>query len=233
LGASVIEDGESSANLDIRQRDRRNPRSEFFVMYMGDEQNTILVLTKDKKYAQLVLLVHENARYFERELSQEEVRLYREGGPGAVGDSVKNVFSTDGILHGRFRTPQNTRYFLIGCDERRLFMCRLPGAVTSVPKAHACLRPGEIAASDRRKGAPAYRQGEWFLRIANSEEMERIVQFLARKAAFIEQRAPINTRMRSTGKPHTAEELLVVPSDGVYVRGYVRHADHKTLRLHS
>jgi len=36
--------------LDIRRRDRRNARSEYFIMYPGNEQNTVQVLAKDKNH---------------------------------------------------------------------------------------------------------------------------------------------------------------------------------------
>ena len=62
----------------------------------------------------------------------------------------------------RRSTDARKRHFLVGRDERQLFMCRLPRACTTVAEAHAALRVPEAKMEARSVLERALRQGEWF-----------------------------------------------------------------------
>jgi hypothetical protein len=175
---------------------------------------------------QLVLLVQEPARKFVESAPKRSVERDR----GKVKVIREDAFC---IWWERWTDPRK-RHFLCGRDERQLFVCQLPRAVSTVREAHQVLRAPAVT---RAKGK-VVRQGEWFfidpspLELAATEIAVRRLRTVVR----------VRTRISWGGHPHVADELVVVPPTRVgaaavertvLVRGRVRHVDHDEVRLPS
>src|SRR5262249_1576274 len=76
------------------------------------------------------------------------------------------------------------------------------------------------------------RQGEWFFVVPWATEIAEVEKALRGSTLFVRKKASINAFIPRVGKPHVADEL-VVAKNAVYVRGDIRHPDHKTMRLPS
>lgn len=144
----------------------------------------------------------------------------------------------------RHAPPTYTRY-LCGFDEREHFIAEIPDGVTSVRDALAALRPIEVNRAEA-DGLKVLRQGEWFFIPAPD--------FVPSRNHMIHRREPLGraTGSRLMGNPHVADELIRLSSGqvevetgrklpngrpetrvmtvpaGVYIRGKVRHRDHRT-----
>ncbi|MBW1996619.1 MAG: hypothetical protein JRJ29_01505 [Deltaproteobacteria bacterium] len=120
-------------------------------------------------------------------------------------------------------TPALKRHILCGFDERHLFISNLPRGVTTVRDAHEALKdPEQVPTGAKGAGRPI-RQGEFFFVDATDEEREFIdmaCQNVVLRKVAIENR----------GTPHVADEL-VRALGAVFVRGKVRHPEHKTVRF--
>lgn len=153
------------------------------------------------------------------------------------------------------KTDAQKRHFLCGLDERQLFIAQLPKAVSTVRDAHACLKTTTVTLAEGQ-GINTTRQGEWFFLEPSAEELAAIEAGIEKGTINVERTVPIgpfsdgsSARSRSKvrqfrGNPHTAEELVVLPGKPldhgfsvrgreVYIRGKVRHVDHKTVSFKS
>lgn len=172
-----------------------------------------------------MLLVHEPVRTFTERISKLLNRVDR--------GKVKVVAEDRGHVWIERRTDARKRHFLCGRDERQLFVCQLPRAVTTVRDAHEALRAPVVT---RPKGK-VVRQGEWFFLEPSANELGALA------TARRELRTIVRTRVSiGGGHPHVADEYVVVPAKGsgkrpvertVLVRGRVRHVDHDTVYLPS
>jgi hypothetical protein len=138
--------------------------------------------------------------------------------------SLDDIVVTRGRGFVRRMTTSTQRHFLVGRDERQLFMCRLPNACTSVREAHETLRPPEVKDD-------AIRQGEWFFLTLPQHELDGLKHDLAKQQIWPRLKVSIGSIIIRRGKPHVADEL-VVRKGKVYVRGAVRHDDHQTIRFY-
>jgi len=125
-------------------------------------------------------------------------------------------------------------------DERHYFICQLPQPATTVVEAHRILRPEAV-----RRDA-VVRQGEYFFRELDLENRGRIDAMVRGGKWPVRRKISLGTLFgRREGNPHVADEVVVVPDlrafeatgymlpGNVYVRGLVRHVDHKTVRFSS
>ncbi len=129
---------------------------------------------------------------------------------------------------------------LCGQDERSLFSVRIVGrgAINTVASAHEALKPAELRLRPGEGRPPRYRhprfirQGEWF--------------FVPRPDLGVEPwpGTTKNGRLSNGGKPHVVDylhgnvrDLFSAPPiwswqvRNVFARGFVRHADHRTINL--
>lgn len=227
LAGTPIASGRGS-NAEIVQLDiERRRRAERFRLWRGHADNRVEALGVDRSLRQLVLLVDEPRRRFELEISPW----------GRVDPSMRVVRK-----EGRRRwieqwTPARKRHFLCGMDEAHLFIAELPRGVSTVRDAHAALRNPALDALERRADGRTIRQGEWFF-IPLSVNEEALIEGAASQRV-VHRRAGIAqaARLRRLGRPHVADEVFFVREDdprrdlprGIFVRGAVRHPDHKTL----
>jgi len=211
-------------------------REEFFRIWPGARDNRVEVEGIDRELHQVVLLVQEPARMFvervrKRRIFVDRNRVVRED----VSRTGVKVLREDGAFLWLERwTDPRKRHFLCGRDERQLFICQLPRAVSTVREAHQVLRAPAVI---RAKGK-VVRQGEWFFIDPSPLELEAMEIALRRLRTVVRFRA----RISWGGNPHVADELVVVPPTEVggtavertvLVRGRVRHVDHDEVRLPS
>lgn len=178
------------------------PSPERFRIFKG-QGNDVRVLDVDHRKQQLLLFVKEPKRSF------MEVRFDREQG--------KDVET-------KRETPEGIRRYLMGMDERRLFISELPdkhGKINTVEDAHRVLKPYDVKDRKKRKKVKILRQGEWFFINADPTELIKIKE----NNKFIEQKCPISSTKQE--KPHIADYLVRIGED-IFIKGKIRHLDHKT-----
>lgn len=258
----VFRGGNDIVQIDIGRKVNGSRRFEWFRIFPGATDNRIQVVGADKRIGQVVLMVHEAEREFEEKVPFTTVRHLRERSPEgwidlmcrenmvrrdrvrvvSRGDREPDVFVTR-------KTRSTKRHFLMGLDERQLFIAQLPRAVSTVREAHESLKTGTVTLAEGKVGK-ATRQGEWFFLPASKEELGLIELGLKKNLLVVERTVPIGPftdgsvrgpKVRQgRGNPHTADELIVVagkPVEGrwavrareVFIRGRVRHIDHETV----
>ncbi|MFT3913438.1 MAG: hypothetical protein QM704_04875 [Anaeromyxobacteraceae bacterium] len=97
-------------------------RDEYFRIWPGAANNRVEVEGVDPALHQLVLLVHEPPRSFHQMFWKNGTLDLR--GAAIVREDRSRVWVER-------RAPARKRHFLCGRDERQLFICRLPRAVTT------------------------------------------------------------------------------------------------------
>ncbi len=243
--------------MDIGRKVKGTRREEWFEIYTGHEDNRIEVLNVDKKSMQLVLFVHEPPREFE--VSHPIPPSWKNN----IHENLKKIAAKRDVIKIRkirdtylitHVTPSDKRHFLLGLDERQLFVAQLSKAVTTVDAARKSLGSTIQFHEGKRKMTP--RQGEWFFIKTTAEQEELIENMLSLNQTFIQKKKSIGDvhRGRQGGNPHVADEIVVIPEsevsgagvtrrDGksvignfpvrmrqVFVRGKIRHIDHKTIK---
>lgn len=230
--------------LDIRRARAHDVRSEHFLAWLGSVQNLASVQAVDPKEKQVVLAVREAAQEFEEPVPRWIVKSTREpAGSLAWKESIARranvpadlvVARTGGASIVRF-TESRTRHMLVGRDERQLFMCQLPRPCTSIKQAHDALRSPAARSRSRSALERPARQGEWFFLLPTATELAALEADLTSNATFIRDKRSINAFIPRTGKAHLADELVFCrrqPEPLVFVRGGIRHPDHKTIYFH-
>lgn len=116
----------------------------------------------------------------------------------------------------------------MGKDETHYFIAQLPnnvGIINKVGDAHRILKPKPVQVMEKNKYR-IKRQGEWFFLPASNREMEKI----EKNKNFIEYNIPLGSRWLSR-RSHIADQYLENIGE-VFVKGKIKHMDHKTLKLH-
>lgn len=205
----------------------------------------------DKRHRQAVLTVVEPARKIRRNIrgvyavgSQHDARRVFEVGSrfpvqmppntkfAVIGDVARNDPMSlpqphywDATVEAR--SPRSTQSFLVGIDETHHFVAALPKRASSVPEAHAVLRPRAVPAR-------AARQGEWFFVQASPRtlvELEKLVPHV--RARFLDRSDYPAPPFPSVETTHWAAQTLVY-RNALYACGYVletRGTRHEPLFL--
>ena len=239
---------EEIVQVDVGRRFRGSSRKEWFRLFPGHPGNRVLVQGTDRSRKQLVLFVEEPERTFE----VTEFRRGREGrataarrlAPGVIVRQTKH----DWVV--RQKTSADKRHFLMGVDERQLFIAQLTSGCSTVDAAHRLLGNTVQLADGRRRGSSLDRQGEWFFLETNATQREHIERMVGGSRAAVHRKVNIGGfNGRAGGNPHVAEELVVLtrellPQDSLlehgfavrspqlFVRGAIRHVDHRTVRFY-
>jgi len=267
LACNVLKDPIRAINVDIFQADiqrgfRGNKRKEYFRIYKGHKDNLVTVANVDKEINQLVLVVKEPERTFEQRvpLSREQQRAFLDHSKNEWLKLADNAHRGQG-LRGRVlsveeykhkpaaykyeqKTRRSVRYYLLGVDERQLFIAELPKTATTVAEAHRSLKSNAVTFAEGRAGGKTLRQGEWFFVEATEEEKAMIEAAIKRNKLLKKGNIGRLTGARQGGKAHIAAEAIVTGpgtalSHGfsvrvrseVFVRGAVSHPDHATVQL--
>lgn len=226
LGGQRNQGAQDIVQLDIVRRTRRTV--DHFLLWPGHAGNRIEVEGIDRPLQQLVLMVHEPRRRFEVTVPEEHV--FQSGARVRVP--------------GRFRrveqwTTEAKRHFLCGMDEQHPFIARLPEPVSTVRAAHRALLDPRVKVAERGALDRTVRQGEWFF-VALGPYRASLLEARSKRGALVRKKVGIAEAagIRRIGRPHVADEVLVIGSEtpglpsAAYVRGAVRHPDHRTLVFH-
>jgi len=256
--------GDPVFQMTIRRTPRGIVREEWFEMYIP-EQAEVSVVVVDEKRQQVVLSVKEDANEFVQKnvmafdpvnnkwgrsafMNEEDREQFFQEFITRMSRFTNEIKRSD-IVHqdGEWviirRTPARKRHFLMGKDERQLFICQLPKLVKTMPEAYDSLKQPTILLAEG-KNKNVIRQGEWFFVNATGVEMEKIKRLLKDKKVDIKRGQNIGAiaqdRLFIAGNPHVADEIIVIPSKflmrgwsvmetQLFVKGCVRHHDHKTI----
>jgi hypothetical protein len=240
--------------LDIRRKVKGVARTEYFLCYPGHEDNVAVVADVDVKIGQLVLSVKEPKHEFWESTPKSSYRIksaIKKYGTDwkrhiLIGAATKDedIREDKNFVWLRHNTPEARRHFLMGLDERQLFMAQLPRPCSTVKQAHESMKSPTVVLAEGKQLGRTYRQGEWFFLNLTPEEQVALDKYLKSTLAVTLKKVNIGQYAgRTGGKPHMAEELVRLPApklahgfsvrqrDEVFVRGYVRHPDHETLKI--
>jgi len=238
---------EEIVQLDVGRRFRGSSRAEWFRLFPGHPDNRVLVQGTDRSHRQLVLFVEEPARSFElnepKRIHERRSAAARRLSPAVIVGQTKRHWVV------RRKTSADKRHYLMGVDERQLFIAQLTSGCSTVAAAHRLLGQTVQLAEGRRRGSSLDRQGEWFFLETSAVAREHIERMLRGCRAVVQRKIPIGAFAgRAGGNPHVADELVVLYDDmipegsrlehgfavrsrQVFVRGGVRHVDHRTVRF--
>ena len=237
--------------IDVGRDIKGNRRTEWFRIWPGAKDNNIQVRDTDKKKKQLVLLVNEPEREFEERIPIRRRLRKGDGITPTREDVQRNLGRGSRILRQNKtewvvlrKSTSDTRYFLMGVDERQLFIAQLANSCTTVAEAHKSLGRTVLTADGNRRGSALDRQGEWFFWETSQMVRDAIEEGIKKNQIIVKKKVSIGAHAgRAGGNPHTAEELIVIPSvkvlshgfgvrpRAIYVRGRVSHVDHKTIKF--
>jgi hypothetical protein len=221
-----------------------NWRGERFRIFPGHKDNIVQIIDTDPKLKQLLLMVNEPIREYE-----DSQKVPRRQNIKEVIEQNKKFgfygFKVSGdTLHYKGKTPGGKRFFLMGVDERQLFIAQLKGPAISMEAAFKSLGK-TIEFADGKRGFK--RQGEWIMLETDQTLRDMIETAIRKTQTSIRKKVNIGSVLgRSRGKPHVADELVVLPLGSkdsvgtsefrlrrkrVFIRGCVRHLDHPTKRF--
>jgi hypothetical protein len=190
---------------------------EFFGIYCGNPHNEVRVLDTDSKFKQVLLHIKEPRRVFTVKVQKV-----------VSGRGRHRRFE---MVDERRETSPTLRKYLMGLDETHYFIAQVPllGPLNTVKEAHEILRPPQVAYRGKLQES-AKRQGEWFFVPATVKENREL-----RERAKTEWMIARNARIEEgTGRPHIADEMQHMTIKKIrvfFVRGKIKHPDHKTLVL--
>jgi hypothetical protein len=238
LGLKVLEGPIRPRSRGIFQMDIYRARSgEYFRLWPGARDNDFGLLDADADFRQVVLRVREPRRRFEEVVwrrswrGRAEVERSLQGTDGRIARETKLYWLVE-----RW-TPEEERRYLCGFDEHTLFIAQVRAGDT-VWQAHESLRPAEVRRAESGWPGAVVRQGEWFFLPALPEEIDRMEAYASSHRRSVRQAEPVGPG----AQPHVADHLVRVDRRerrhgrerrhlDVYVRGRVRHADHRDVRL--
>jgi len=222
-GRSAQRGLEEIVQIDIARPPRRP--SERFQLYPGARDNRLAVLGIDAPRRQLVLFVEEARRSFQVQISRHQSVP---AGARVIGESKQTRTIEQ-------HTDGEKRHFLCGMDEQHYFIAQLPYGASSVHGAREALRAPEVPPSLHSRDGRVIRQGEWFFLPPAARNRLEIEAALKKGQVFHHMGIAQAAGIPRAGRPHVADEIVVVSAltgsahPGVYVRGDVRHPDHKTV----
>jgi len=196
-------------------RKERGGRRGHFAIYCGEEKNEVGVLDLDKNMKQLLMLVKEPRRKF----------TYQERDPKNSLKFITKAGATDGSV----------RKYLMGLDESHYFIAQIPkgGILNKVRDAHKALRPVHLERKSKLKKS-AERQGEWFFTPATKSELRKMEKLVKQDWRIFRFHELIDKNIGAIGTPHEAEfyiEVEIAKEKVPFVKGKIKHSDHKTLIL--
>lgn len=190
------------------------PGKESFVIDTGDEQNDVQVIAKDEGLKQLVLSVHEPSREIE------------------MSEGFRNVNGKYIQTLRKQMTPEEKRYYLMGMDERSLFISGLPADVPddieSVQDAYTLLKPHEVEDAEN-EGRRVMRQGEWFFVKMTQSEEKSMFTHVDEHPELLKR----SYRLRRGGnRPHMCKQYVGLRRGKKrHAQGMITHLQHVPLRL--
>lgn len=238
--------------LDIQRNIKGIQRWERFRFYPGHPDNIIQIRDTDKESKQLLLMAQEPVREFDNVVPISKFNTFKRIKEEAEKRrGVLKIYKQGKEAHVVMKAPGGKRYFLLGVDERQLFIAQLKGPATSVEGAREQLGRTVQFADGSRKTSSLDRQGEWFFLETNQSTRDAIENAIRQTRTAIHRKVNVGAFLnRPGGNPHIADEIVILPTNErdriermagaspnrllrnrVFVRGSVRHKDHKTVRF--
>ena len=194
----------------VRLSINQNPM-EHFMVDVGDEKNKVEILGIDNNFKQLVLLVKEPKR---------EYKIPKENREGKIEYEIKHTDSTE-------------RRYLMGLDERHLFISGLPKEeINTVEEAHKSLKHKEVISAER-EGKEIKRQGEYFFVPLTEKEEDELLDKIDEKKEQTGKGFKKNGKLRRNGHRIHFVKRLVFMRRGrkIFAHGAVTHEQHAPLIL--
>lgn len=236
--------GREMFQMDIERNVKGISRHERFRIYPGSEKNLIQVADHDLKSRQVLLVVKEPVVEFEDET---KIGTGKYNNEAVLRESLqrqgfRNVRKIGNKLVYKGKTQEGVRHFLMGFDERQLFIAQLQKAVPTIQKAKDSLgrTVSMILGGKKTKGILMRdRQGEWWLVKTSQTTRDEIEKAIRQTRAILKEKVNVGASLgRPGGNPHVADELVILPGVDkqlqrrrVFIRGKVRHIDHPTKKL--
>lgn len=218
LSKPMEPDAPDILQMDVESVERIGER---VCLWPGAQENEVEVLNTHRDWGQLVLRMHEPRRRFERVIERPEPDR-RESTLHDLIDANSRFVRENGTTWTiESWTRDEERRFLVGYDEAHLFIAQIPWGST-VRDAHSALKPQEVRDAELRWPGMVQRQGEWFF--VPLRPQDRIS--VQRHEDLVTRDEPI----QSANRPHVATVRLQIRQT-VFVRGEVRHDDHRTTPL--
>jgi hypothetical protein len=245
--------------MDVLRDVKGSRRKEWFEMFLGEGDVNVQIIDTDPDKIQVLLLVQEPERTFEVTERKTHWRKKPDERRMELKKAGEKFHEDKTNFYIQQKTPSDKRHFLMGVDERQLFVARLTRGVSSIVDARRSLGSTVQFHEGTRKMTPN-RQGEWFFVKTTKQQEEDIELLLAKNRIWIIKKENIGKYAgRESGNPHTADEIVVIPQSSglieqckqskfmsahrpivqgeyplrareVFVRGKVRHIDHKTIK---
>jgi hypothetical protein len=187
--------------MDIRKK-KGKKNIEYIIMFPGQDTK-IEVLSVDLKLKQLILVIQEPKRSM-KVMVREKINAYT-----FINKEVIQI--SDPI----------ERRFLIGKDDKHLFIAQLSQMAKTVKNAHQSLKPKKVKNMDTKD---YIRQGEWFFVPINYDPMR------AKGESINFKHTKKHGLVFGRGRPHVVDEYLEF-NNKKYAKGNVVHPDHKTKYL--
>jgi hypothetical protein len=239
---------EDIVQIDIQRNVKGFNRRERFRLYPGHKSNIIQVRNIDPNLKQLVLFVKEPVREFDNVTQLNSFTTFKrikEEAEKSLHKPVR-IFRVGNEAHVVMKTSEGVRYFLLGVDERQLFIAQLTGPATTVEGARKLLGKTVQFANGKRRGSSIDRQGEWFFLETKQSTRDEIERAIRQTRIVVRRKVAIGQFLNRPGlNPHIVDELVVLHSgiqetgadpkkllrNRVFVRGSIRHRDHKTVKF--
>lgn len=208
----------------IVQLDIAGRPGERFRLFPGARDNRVEVLGADRNHRQLVLFVDEPRRRFEVWIPKAQ----------RIPPGARVVRETATFRAIEQFTPGRKRHFLCGMDEQHLFIAELPWGASSTHAAREALRAPDVPSSLVLRGEKIVRQGEWFFLPTLPRERAEVQVVVSRGRVARHVGIAQAARLPRAGRPHVADEIVVIDNPpravpSIFVRGDVRHPDHRTV----
>ena len=238
--------------MDIQRNIKGVARHERFRIYLGHQDNIVQIRNIDDQAKQLLLLVKEPVREFDNIAQINHFNTFKRIKEEAEKRrGVIRVYKQGKEAHVITKAPGGIRYFLTGIDERQLFIAQLRGSASTVEEARKQLGRTVQFADGTRKGSSLDRQGEWFFLETRETTRNEIERALRGTRTAIRRKVNIGGFLGRPGmNPHIADEIVLLPvtettdiarmaggnprrllRNRVFVRGSIRHKDHKTVKF--
>ena len=181
--------------------------TEHFMVDVGDEKNRVEVLSIDKNFRQLILLVKEPKREY----------------------TIPRADNEGKIIQIKEHTDPTERRYLMGLDEKHLFISGLPKEdVNTVAEAHQALKHRAVIEAEKQ-GREIKRQGEYFFVLLTAREQEELMVKMEKDKRILCKRDKLS---RNRQRPHFVRRLIRMRRKRkIYAQGTVTHEQHEPLIL--
>ena len=202
--------------IDFNQKHRQ------FILQVK-ESNRKLVRYKDISYANSPGGLKSRNNVFGKDVARQ---VFGVALPESTTYEIKRETPDDfrQIWHCRITAtvPASTSYFLIGFDEKHMFVSMLPRRIVTVKEAHAALFPRYL------KGRKYVRQGEFFFSPVNEREERTIRKFFMVLHFDVQRDAAIE---KQNGDSDHFASCWMKCHEVQYVHSLIRHDRHAPLFL--